>query len=31
MLSASENVLEDVEESRQFMKNMNITGEITEP
>ena len=29
--SAKENMLEDVEESRSFMKRMNRTGEITEP
>ena len=30
MSSAKEKMLEDVEESRPFMKRMNRTGEITE-
>ena len=31
MSSAKENKLEDVEESRSFMKRMNRTGKVTEP
>ena len=31
MSSAKENMLEDEEESRLFMKRMNRTGEIKEP
>ena len=31
MSSANEKMLEDVEESRSFMKWMNKTEEITEP
>ena len=31
MSSANENMLEDVEESRSFMKRMNRAGEIAEP
>ena len=31
MSSAKENMLEDVEKSRSFMKRMNRTGEVTEP
>ena len=29
--SAKENMLQDVEENRSFMKRMNKTGEPTEP
>ena len=31
MSSAEENMLEDVEESRSFIKRMNRTEEVTEP
>ena len=31
MSSAKENMLEDVEESRSFMKRMNRIGDITNP
>ena len=31
MSSAKENMLEDVEDSRSFMKSINRTGESTEP
>ena len=31
MSSAKDDMLEDVEESRSFMKKMNRTGDVTEP